>query len=134
MLVDPILKPHPISKQYGSGTGERKLRPLRLSSLSTTAFWLKLWSTSVPDRSKGPGNVNDENIILSRESTFQNKQCNNLAGITIDRFLPSIPNTKHIHNQNSKFLIPEDSRSDWVRGGIDTRQIIRHQNYKNKCN
>lgn len=90
--------------------------------------------SSVPNRSKGPGNVNDENILQSKESTFQNRQCNNLAGVTIDRFLPSIPNTKHIHNQNSKFIIPEDSHSDWVRGGIDTRQIIRQQNYKNKCN
>ena len=90
--------------------------------------------TSVPNRSKGPGNVNDENILLSKESTFQNKQCNNLAGITIDRFLPSIPNTQQIHNQNSKFIIPEDSHSDWVRGGIDSRQIIRQQNYRNKCN
>lgn len=90
--------------------------------------------TSVPDRSKGPGNVDSENILLSSESTFQNRQCNNLAGITIDRFLPSIPCTQHIHNQNPKFIIPEDSHSDWVRGGIDTRQIIRQQNYKNKCN
>ena len=72
-----------------------------------------------------------ENILLSSESTFQNRQCNNLAGITIDDFY-IYTDTQHIHNQNPTY-IPEDSHSDWVRGGIDTRQIIRQQNY-HKCN
>lgn len=86
---------------------------------------------SGPNRSRGPGNIIDETILVPGDSTFQNTPCNNLAGITIDRFIPQvtcIPSVQHPDN-----IIPENSDPAWKRGGQDTRQIIRNHNYKVKC-
>lgn len=87
---------------------------------------------TTPYMGRGEGNVNVENNLLPGESTFQNKPCNNLAGIYIDRFVPQIPCIKQ-EIQNTKNIIPEDSDSHWVRGGQPSRQIIRNKDYLKKC-
>ena len=34
---------------------------------------------------------------------------------------------------NPKYIIPEDSQNDWVRGGLPTRQMIRNADYLRRC-
>lgn len=88
--------------------------------------------STVPYMGRGEGNINIESKLLPGESTFQNKQCNNLSGIYIDRFVPQLPCIKR-EIQNPKNIIPEDSDSFWVRGGQPSRQIIRNKDYLKKC-
>jgi len=35
--------------------------------------------------------------------------------------------------QNNIHIIPEDSMSSWVRGGLPSRQIARNVDYINRC-
>ena len=47
-------------------------------------------------------------------------------------FLPMIPKLK-TEVQDNKHIIPEDSKGDWVRGGLPTRQMVRNQDYLRRC-
>lgn len=87
---------------------------------------------SIPFMGRGEGNICQENKLLSGEDTYQNRPCNNLAGITIDRFIPQVPCIKE-NIQNSKNIIFEDNYSDWIRGGQPSRQVIRDKDYLKKC-
>ena len=35
--------------------------------------------------------------------------------------------------QDTNHIIPEDSKSDWLRGGLPTRQIVRNADYLRRC-
>ena len=35
--------------------------------------------------------------------------------------------------QDNKHIIPEDSKMDWVRGGLPTRQMVRNADYLRRC-
>ena len=35
--------------------------------------------------------------------------------------------------QRPKTIIPEDSMSSWVRGGLPSRQIVRNLDYLRRC-
>ena len=35
--------------------------------------------------------------------------------------------------QNSEHIIPEDSKQDWVRGGLPTRQMVWNADYLRRC-
>ena len=35
--------------------------------------------------------------------------------------------------QDTKHIVPEDSLSEWVRGGLPTRQIVRNADYLRRC-
>ena len=35
--------------------------------------------------------------------------------------------------QDHKHIIPEDSKQDWVRGGLPTRQMVRNADYLRRC-
>ena len=87
---------------------------------------------TVPYMGRGEGDVCTESKLRSAEDTSQNRPCNNLAGIYIDRFVPQLPCVRQ-SVQNPKNLIPEDSDRTWVRGGQPSRQIIRNKNYLKKC-
>ena len=47
-------------------------------------------------------------------------------------FTPMIPKLK-TEVQDHKHIIPEDSKQDWVRGGLPTRQMVRNQDYLRRC-
>ena len=47
-------------------------------------------------------------------------------------FLPMIPKLKN-EVQDHKHIIPEDSKQDWVRGGLPTRQMVRNEDYLRRC-
>ena len=87
---------------------------------------------TTPYMGRGIGNVDTENRLMPGEATFQNRPCNNLAGIYIDRFTPLIPCIKDtIQNPNN--IVQEMSDRNWVRGGQPSRQIIRNKDYLKKC-
>jgi len=69
---------------------------------------------------------------LRGEDTFQNKPCNNLAGIYIDRFVPQIECIRQ-NIQNPVHIIPEDNDVNWVWGGVPSRQVIRNKDYLERC-
>lgn len=87
---------------------------------------------TVPYMGRGSGNTNVESNLRPGEATMQKKQCNNLAGINIDRFTPQLPCIRQ-NVQNPKNIIPEDSETSWIRGGQPSRQIIRNKDYLKKC-
>ena len=87
---------------------------------------------TVPYMGRGIGNVCDESILRNSEDTFQNRPCNNLAGVHIDRNVPQLPCIKTTI-QNPIHIIPEDSDCTWLRGGQPSRQIIRNSDYLEKC-
>ena len=88
--------------------------------------------TTVPYMGRGGGDICTETKLLPGEDTFQNRPCNNLAGVYIDRFVPQIPCLRQ-NIQNTNHIIPEDSDKYWIRGGQPSRQVIRNKDYLKKC-
>jgi hypothetical protein len=82
---------------------------------------------------KGDFNVDVESIIQSSNITTLDRPCNVLSGITIDNyFTPLIPSLKK-EVQDTKHIIPEDSLTSWVRGGLPSRQIARNMDHNQRC-
>ena len=71
---------------------------------------------------------NLDNITPYLEDTHVAKSVNSLSGITIDRFIPLIDCIKE-NVQDPKHLIPEH----WVRGGADTRSVLKNIDYRKEC-
>ena len=88
---------------------------------------------NMPYLGKGPHNVDDESILLSSDDTVQRlgKKYNREAYIQ-NQFVPLVPNLQN-NVQNPDNIIPEDSKVDWVRGGIDTTQIPKDVDYLQRC-
>lgn len=66
--------------------------------------------------------------LISGQTTRDHKSCNNSKQKRINRFIPMVPCLKQ-NIQNTQHIIPEY----WVRGGMDTRNIIRNINYYKEC-
>ena len=89
---------------------------------------------TIPYMGKGNHFVDNESDLMNQETTLQSKQCNSLSGVFLkNQFTPLVPNLKD-NIQNTTNIIPEDSRNDWVRGGIDTTQIRKDIDYFSRCN
>jgi hypothetical protein len=88
---------------------------------------------TMPYIGRGTHKVNDESFIMSGETTKQGKQCSSLAGVTIDNFFTPLVPSLQATVQNSKHIIPEESKRDWVRGGMSTRNIIKDIDYFSRC-
>ena len=101
-------------------TNTREIHQLLARPLLTTSY-----------KSKGSFNTETENRLIFSEPTSQKKQCNSLAGVTIDRFVPQVKSIKE-NIQNPKNIIPEDNNKLWRRGGIDTRNLVRDSSYENR--
>lgn len=67
-------------------------------------------------------------LIMGVYSTSR-KSCNELSGISIDRFIPLLPAIKK-EVQNPNNII----ESGWVRGGMHTRMTVRNMDYIKSCN
>lgn len=80
--------------------------------------------STLPYMGRGLGNMEIETELKPGNNTYKTRPCNNLSGINIDRFIPQIPHIKH-NIQNIKHIIPEEVDMDWVRGGINSRLIIK---------
>jgi len=84
---------------------------------------------------KGNFNVDTETVIQSSNLTsFGDRSCNVLSGVTIDnQYTPMIPRlSKEV--QNTKHIIPEDNSKAWVRGGLPSRDIFKTLDYNKRCN
>jgi hypothetical protein len=88
--------------------------------------------TTSPNLSKGKGDICVESFLKSSEDTFQQRPCNNLAGMNINRFVPMIDCLKK-NIQDPKHIIPEMVDDNWIRGGAHSRQIVRQKKYLEKC-
>ena len=85
---------------------------------------------------RGDYNVDDETLIQSSNITRVDRPCNVLSGVTIDNLQPALfPMNDRLKSevQNKIHIIPEDSMSSWVRGGLPSRQIARNVDYINRC-
>ena len=85
---------------------------------------------------KGPHDVDTESIIQSGNITRVDRPCNVLSGVSIDNLQPALfPMIDRLKSevQNNIHLIPEDSMTSWVRGGLPSRQIARNVDYINRC-
>lgn len=71
---------------------------------------------AVPDLSRG--DVQDDSGVRAGETTFD--KASSLAGVSIDRFVPLIPQ-KEREVQDPNNIVS----SDWVRGGQSTRDLTR---------
>ena len=77
-------------------------------------------------------NISKETNLIQSKNTSIRRPCNTLSGITIDRFIPQIPQLKK-NIQNPMHLIQEVNNTNWVRGGQPSRQYIKNKEYLNKC-
>ena len=85
---------------------------------------------------KGDFDVDAESIIQSGNITRVDRPCNVLSGVSIDNLQPALfPMIDRLKSevQNNIHLIPEDSMTSWVRGGLPSRQIARNVDYINRC-
>ena len=59
---------------------------------------------------------------------------NALPGVSIGNYYtPMIPRlSKEV--QNPIHIIPEDNAKEWVRGGVNSRDIFKQLDYKQRCN
>ena len=90
-------------------------------------------SATTPNLSKGFYDVDTESIIRPGEFASDQKPCIGNSEITYGNyFLPMIPKLK-TEVQDHKHIIPEDSKQDWVRGGLPTRQMVRNEDYLRRC-
>ena len=71
---------------------------------------------------------NVESKLKFSEITTVPKSINSLSGITIDRFTPLLPCIED-NVQDTKHIVP----TMWVRGGADTRAVIRNVDYRKEC-
>ena len=90
-------------------------------------------SATTPNLSKGYYDVDTESIIRPGDFTGDQKPCIGTTEATFGNyFTPMIPKLK-AEVQDNKHIIPVDSKQDWVRGGLPTRQMIRNEDYLRRC-
>ena len=79
---------------------------------------------------KGPYNVDTESDIREAKVIKTDRPCGPLSGSsTLDYSLTPMIEKLNKEVQNTEHIIPEDSMTSWVRGGLPTRQIIRNREY-----
>lgn len=90
-------------------------------------------SATTPNLSKGFYDVDVESVIRPGDFASDQRPCGPLSGVTIGNyFTPMIPKLKN-EIQDSNHIIPEDSKQDWVRGGLPSRQMVRNADYLRRC-
>lgn len=90
-------------------------------------------SLTTPNLKKGFFDVDVESVIQAGDLTTTQRACGPLSGVTIGNyFLPMIEKLEK-EVQDTNHIIPEDSKQDWVRGGLPTREMIRNEDYLRRC-
>ena len=82
---------------------------------------------TVPYMGRGTGNPCFDTMIKPGEDTYQAKACNVKNQDT--NFVPLVKCLKN-NIQNPKHLITEDVDTNWIRGGLPSRQLVRDIEYK----
>ena len=108
------------------------LRNFHLTNFRNIKQLEKFPHTTSPNLSRGKGDICVESFLKSSEDTFQQRPCNNLAGMNINRFVPMIDCLKN-NIQDPIHIIPEMVNENWIRGGAHSRQIVRQKKYLEKC-
>ena len=87
-------------------------------------------SATTPNLSKGYFDVDVESVIRPGNFTTDQRPCGPLSGVsTLDKtFTPMVPKLKK-EVQDPIHIIPEDSKHDWVRGGLPTPEMVRNKDY-----
>jgi len=90
-------------------------------------------SLTTPNLNKGFYDVDVESVIRPGNLTKDQRPCGPLSGVSIGNFFtPMIPKLKE-EIQDPIHIIPEDSKQDWVRGGLPTREMVRNEDYLRRC-
>ena len=79
---------------------------------------------------RGPHKVDVESEIRESLVIKDKRTCGPLSGISTLEYTLT-PMVERLKNevQNPKHIIPEDSMTSWVRGGLPSRQIVRNKEY-----
>jgi hypothetical protein len=88
---------------------------------------------TVPLMSKGVFNANEESVLKFAEPTSIKRSSNTLSGVTlVNQWVPLVD---HLSSsvQDPKHIIQESVQSDWRRGGILSRNVVRDTNYSLVC-
>ena len=83
---------------------------------------------TIPLMSRGGCDLSVENKLRFIENTQLNKK---KTSQSIDRFVPQLDKIKMY--QDPKNIIPEDSDSNWVRGGRSSRLIVKDSEISERC-
>lgn len=83
---------------------------------------------------KGKYDVNTESIIRNGNITKVDKPCNVLSGSSTLQYSLT-PMIKSLENtvQDTTHIVQEDVLNTWTRGGIPSRQIMKNNDYNNRC-
>lgn len=88
---------------------------------------------TVPYMGRGPGNMVMESQITPGEDTSARRSCNTLSGISIPHyFTPLVPHLDY-NVQNPEHIVEEVVDEGWIRGGANSRLIVRDVDYLHRC-
>ena len=119
-----------IDKDSEMRIGKTKRNPKVPNQLFTRPY------KTVPFMGRGCGNSFLESQLQPGEDSSDKRQCNTLAGISIDNLNPStMPMVDHLkyNIQNPSNLITEEAMEGWIRGGAPSRQIVKDIEYLERC-
>lgn len=110
-----------------SNLRQRKERLTNLNMKNQLTQRLTLTNANL---TKGYFDVDIESVIKPGNFTKEQRPCGPLSGVsTLDKTItPMIPKLKK-EVQNTNYIIPEDSQTDWIRGGLPTREMVRNKDY-----
>tara|TARA_B100001094_G_C18118607_1_gene765530 strand:+ start:841 stop:1497 length:657 start_codon:yes stop_codon:yes gene_type:complete len=102
----------------------------RLTNLNEKNQLFERLTLTNPNLVKGYYDVDVESVIQPGNFTTEQRPCGPLSGVsTLDKTLtPMVPKLKK-EVQDPIHIIPENSKIDWVRGGLPTRQMIKNDDY-----
>lgn len=88
---------------------------------------------TVPYMGRGSGNMDLESQINPGDMTRVKRSVNTLSGVTIPHyFTPLVPHLQ-FNVQNPEHIVQETVDADWVRGGTNSRNVIRDEDYLERC-
>jgi hypothetical protein len=88
---------------------------------------------TVPLMARGSGDTVVETQLLPGEQTKERRQCNSLSGVTIDNYFTPLIDHLRDNVQDPSHIIPEHVQDGWIRGGSNTRLIVRDVDYLERC-
>ena len=119
---------------YNSGVGKLSQetketaieRTNKLTNLNRIFQLAPRMHATIPLMTRGGCDTSIENKIRFIENTKLTKKSH-----SIDRFVPQLEKIKQM--QNPIHLIPEDTDSNWKRGGQSSRLIVKDADYSKRC-
>lgn len=88
---------------------------------------------TIPYMGRGAGNMDLESQITPGDMTRVKRSVNTLSGVTIPNyFTPLVPHLQH-NVQNPEHIVTEVVDAAWVRGGSNSRNVIRDADYLERC-